>query len=138
MPEIPGEWRSEQTWPAQGLTWQTWYPQTDHSLATKQSAEAVHRLKYIPSTGVDASGPDIWWGELTPDQRPDDAFSLVYDSASLQEQTAILGMLEVVLRASATAPQCGLVCASLRCCARWHCDPDHWRRAEWRTTDIAD
>jgi predicted acyl esterase len=105
MPEIPGEWRSEQTWPAQGLTWQTWYPQTDHSLRTKQSAEAVHRLIYLPSTGVDASGPDIWWGELTTDQRPDDAFSLVYDSAPLREQTAILGMPEVALRASATAPQ---------------------------------
>jgi hypothetical protein len=65
----------------------------------------VHELKYVPSTGVDASGPDIWWGELNTDQRPDDSFSLVYDSAPLQAKTAILGMPEVVLQASATASQ---------------------------------
>jgi putative CocE/NonD family hydrolase len=105
MPDIPGEWRSEPTWPAQGLRLQTWYPQPDHSLSAAQSAQAVHQLKYIASTGVDASGPDIWWGELHTDQRPDDAFSLSYDSAPLQAKTSILGMPEVVLQASATAPQ---------------------------------
>jgi uncharacterized protein len=105
MPDIPGEWRSEPTWPAQGLRWQTWYPQPDYSLSPAQSAQAVQQLNYVASTGVDASGPDIWWGELNTDQRPDDAFSLIYDSAPLQTKISILGMPEVALQASATAPQ---------------------------------
>jgi predicted acyl esterase len=105
MSDVPGEWRNEQTWPPQGLQLQTWYPQADHSLSLERSAEAVHQLKYVPSMGVDASGPDIWWGELNTDQRPDDSFSLVYDSAPLPANTAILGMPEIVSQASATAPQ---------------------------------
>src|SRR5207302_8678787 len=38
-------------------------------------------------------------------QRPVDAFSLVYDSAPLETEIAILGLPEVRLQASATAPQ---------------------------------
>jgi hypothetical protein len=41
---------------------------------------------------------------LTTDQKPDDAFSLVYDSDPLSEDTAILGMPSALLEASATAP----------------------------------
>jgi len=48
----------------------------------------THRLKYIPSMGVEAG---FWWGELLSDQRPVDAFSLVYDSAPLKEELAING-----------------------------------------------
>jgi len=46
----------------------------------------------------------FWWGELLTDPRPVDAFSLVYDSAPLQEEVAILGRPHALLRASATAP----------------------------------
>jgi predicted acyl esterase len=46
----------------------------------------------------------FWWGELLPDQRPSDAFSLVYDSAPLAEDLEILGLPRVALRASADAP----------------------------------
>ena len=45
----------------------------------------------------------FWWGELLNDQRPVDAFSLVYDSAPLPNEIAILGRPHVLLRASATA-----------------------------------
>jgi len=41
---------------------------------------------------------------LTTDQTPDDAFSLVYDSAPLNQETAILGTPSALLEASATAP----------------------------------
>ena len=69
-------------------------PQPDHGLAETRPAEAVHRLRNVPSTGVEAGGPVMWWGDVAPDQRPTDAFSLVYDSAPLAEATEILGRLE--------------------------------------------
>ena len=46
----------------------------------------------------------FWWGELLSDPRPVDAFSLVYDSAPLEHEVAILGRPHALLRASATAP----------------------------------
>ncbi len=104
LPEIPGEWRSEPSWPPGGLQLQTFYTQPDHSLNTTPAVAGTHVLKYVPSVGTNAGGPDIWWGELTTDQTPDDAFSLVYDSAPLGEDTAILGMPSALLEASATAP----------------------------------
>jgi len=104
LPEIPGEWRNEASWPPAGLQLQTFYPQPDHSLNPAPPAAGTHILKYVPSAGTNAGGPDIWWGELTTDQKPDDAFSLVYDSDPLSEETAILGFPSVLLEASATAP----------------------------------
>jgi hypothetical protein len=57
-------------------------------------------LKFVPSAGVEAG---FWWGDFTTDQRPADAYSLVYDSAPLEKDTAILGWPKVVLRVSTTA-----------------------------------
>jgi len=51
--------------------------------------------------GVEAG---FWWGELLSDQRPVDAFSLVYDSAPLTEELAIMGRPHALLQASADAP----------------------------------
>ena len=58
----------------------------------------------MPSAGVEVSGTPNLWQDLKSDQRPADAFSLVYESAPLKEETAILGMPEAVLQVSATAP----------------------------------
>src|SRR6202158_2489214 len=55
----------------------------------------------MPSVGVEAG---FWWGELLSDPRPVDAFSLVYDSAPLDHEVAILGRPHALLRASASAP----------------------------------
>ena len=60
-----------------------------------------HRLKYVPSIGVEAG---FWSGEFLSDQRPVDAFSLVYDSAPLEEDVAIMGRPHTLLNASADAP----------------------------------
>jgi uncharacterized protein len=101
LTEIPGEWRNEESWPPQGQQIHTLYLRDNHSLdAESTSAAAVHSLKYVPSIGVDI-GKEAF--DLQPDQRPFDAFSLVYDSAPLETESAILGMPEVHLRASATA-----------------------------------
>jgi len=100
--ENAGEWRAEKGWPPQGQKIEDLYLRSDHSLNKNVSSEGVHILKYVPSVGAEAGEV---WGEISPDQRPVDAYSLVYDSAPLEKEVAILGLPQVRLRASATAPQ---------------------------------
>ena len=101
LPTVPGEWRVENGWPPRGLKDTTLYLETNHELGEKASSDDVHHLKYIPSIGVEAG---FWWGELLSDQRPVDAFSLVYDSAALEHDMAIIGRPQAVLEAAADAP----------------------------------
>jgi predicted acyl esterase len=97
---VPGEWRSENAWPpADAKNW-TLYLENNHGLADVAGQPAIHQLKYVPSIGVEAG---FWWGELLSDVRPVDAFSLVYDSAPLENDLAILGRPHALLRVSATA-----------------------------------
>jgi predicted acyl esterase len=98
---VPGEWRREDSWPPPDAKAATLFLQPNHTLADSTAAAGEHQLKYIPSIGVEAG---FWWGELLSDPRPVDAFSLVYDSAPLQEELAILGRPHAVLQASASAP----------------------------------
>ena len=51
--------------------------------------------------GVEAG---FWWGELLSDVRPVDAFSLVYDSAPLHGELAILGRPLRIFKPPPTAP----------------------------------
>src|SRR5579864_2941562 len=100
LQEIPGEWRREDEWPPPNAKPTTLFLQPYHALADSASAFDKHQLKYIPSVGVEAG---FWWGELLGDPRPVDAFSLVYDSAPLSDEVAILGRPRALLQASATA-----------------------------------
>ncbi len=101
LENVPGEWRREDVWPPKDAEATTLFMQPNHSLAESASQAEVHQLEYVPSIGVEAG---FWWGELLSDVRPVDAFSLVYDSAPLKEDVAILGRPRALLRASATAP----------------------------------
>ena len=102
LKEIPGEWRAENSWPPADAKPQTFFLRADHSLADAASESGTHQLKYVPSVGVEGG---FWWGELMADVRPMDAYSLIYDSAPLQKDTAILGRPRVFLQASASATQ---------------------------------
>jgi predicted acyl esterase len=62
-------------------------------------------LKYTPSIGIEAGGPVMWWGDVAHDQRPTDAFSLVYDSEPLSAETEILGFPVALLTVAADAPR---------------------------------
>ncbi len=101
LQNVPGEWRREDSWPPRDVRDTVFFPQPNHTLAQTAPVADEHQLKYIPSVGVEAG---FWWGELLSDPRPVDAFSLVYDSAPLQEDLAILGRPQALLKASATAP----------------------------------
>jgi predicted acyl esterase len=102
LESIPGEWRQEDVWPPKEAQLSTLFLQPDHSLSKNTAAPDTHQLKYVPSVGVEAG---FWWGELLSDVRPVDAFSLVYDSAPLNEDLAIMGRPQVLLQAAASAPQ---------------------------------
>jgi uncharacterized protein len=101
LENVPGEWRAENGWPPRDVKNSTLYLQPNHTLAETKPENDVHQLKNIPSIGVEAG---FWWGELLADQRPVDAFSLVYDSAPLKEDVAILGWPRALLEASAPVP----------------------------------
>jgi len=98
---VPGEWRREDGWPPRDVKETVFFPQSNHTLDRTAPQDEVHQLKYIPSVGVESG---FWWGELLSDPRPVDAFSLVYDSAPLKTDLAILGRPHALLQASATAP----------------------------------
>ena len=92
--DVPGEWRAE-TWPPTGLTPLTLYLQPEHRLAADSAAAGRDLLRCVPSTGVEAG---FWWGELLTDQRPVDAFSLIYVRRRLRTRVAILGLYQPGLR----------------------------------------
>jgi len=100
--EIPGEWREENSWPPAGTKEKTLYLSANHELNDAAPKIGTDKLRYIPTAGIEAG---FWWGELTNDQRPADAFSLVYDSAPVENETAILGFPHVELNVSANAPR---------------------------------
>jgi len=101
LPEVPGDWRREDKWPPSEAKDLTLFLQPNHTLERSPATKETHHLKYVPSIGVEAG---FWWGELLSDVRPVDAYSLVYDSAPLAEDAAILGRPHVRLQASASAP----------------------------------
>jgi putative CocE/NonD family hydrolase len=102
--EVPGEWRAERTWPPADQHTQTLFLQPDHSLSGTSPialTQQRHELKYVPSIGIEAG---FWWGDFTTDQRPTDVYSLVYDSAPVEKDTAIFGWPRAYLQVSANAP----------------------------------
>jgi predicted acyl esterase len=107
LEEAPGEWRFEDGWPIARVREQVFHPRADHTLLSGDGAAgpgANHPLRYVPTTGVEIGGPVMWWGDVAPDQRPADAYSLVYDTAPLSDQVEILGLPHAILNVSANAP----------------------------------
>jgi hypothetical protein len=104
LEHVAGQWRWEEGWPIERIAEQTFYPQPNHELAPSVPASDVHRLRNVPTHGAEAGGPVMWWGDAAHDQRPTDAFSLIYDSPPLEQELEILGLPRALLRASADAP----------------------------------
>ncbi len=104
LEEVAGAWRWEDGWPLERIRERTLYPQSNHTLANKVPSSDSHRLRYVASAGVEAGGPVMWWGDAAHDQRPTDAFSLVYDSDPVEEEIEILGLPRAMLEVSADAP----------------------------------
>jgi putative CocE/NonD family hydrolase len=105
LEEAPGAWRYEDGWPIARIRDEVMHLQPDHTLKREKPQSATHQLRYFPSIGIEAGGPVMWWGDVAHDQRPTDAYSLVYDSAPLENDTEILGMPRALLTVSADAPR---------------------------------
>jgi putative CocE/NonD family hydrolase len=103
LEHVPGFWRWEKGWPIERIEERVMYPQPSHTLATENPEDTVHQLRYLPTIGFEAGGPVMWWGDVAHDQRGTDAFSLVYDSEPLSEDTEILGLPRAVLQVAASA-----------------------------------
>jgi len=103
----PGHWRWEAGWPIERIRPQSLFPQANHTLSGARPEP--DQLRNVPSTGVEGGGPVMWWGDVAPDQRPTDAFGLVYDSAPLTADTEILGLPLTRLQVSADAPRANWV-----------------------------
>ncbi len=101
----PGHWRYEDGWPIKRIEQRTFHPRADRTLAASAGEAASLALRYVPTTGVEAGGPVMWFGDVAPDQRPSDAFSLTFDSAPLTDKLEILGFPVANLVVSADAPQ---------------------------------
>ena len=83
------------------------YAHADHSLSDARPVGndgQSHKLRYVPTVGVEASGDGSWWGNFPWDQRGTDAYSLVYDSDLLGQDLEILGFPRAILNVSADAP----------------------------------
>jgi hypothetical protein len=105
LEEAPGEWRYEDGWPIRRVREQALQPQPNHTLAVAASPRDTHLLRYVPTSGIEAGGPVMWFGDVAPDQRPTDALSLVYDTDALTEEVEILGLPRALLRVSTDAPR---------------------------------
>ncbi|HEX5207827.1 MAG TPA: CocE/NonD family hydrolase [Steroidobacteraceae bacterium] len=99
---LPGLWRAYDGWPPQGTQPERLFLQPDHALAPEAGKSGRDELRYVPSAGAESG--IFWWGDLHPDMRSFDAYSLVYDSQPLTDDTAIIGYPHLTLNASSSAP----------------------------------
>jgi hypothetical protein len=109
-----GEWRGEMSWPPEDARQQALYLDAGGALQGQEgAASGFEEYSYNPAVGL-AGG--LWSGGvpygLPTDQRLDEAWSLVYTSAPLTEEVAILGWPRAILHVSSTAEVMGF-CASL-------------------------
>ena len=109
LDNAPGKWRFEDGWPVARIRDRVLYPQPNHTLDTAAPAATTHQLRYVPSVGFEGGGPVMWWGDVAHDQRGTDAFSLVYDSAPLDESVEILGFPRALLTVAASATRANWV-----------------------------
>lgn len=101
----PGYWRWEEGWPVDRIQHTRMYPHANHTLSMSLAEDTVHALRYVPSSGIEGGGPVMWWGDVAHDQRPTDAYSLVYDTDPLESDTEILGLPMARIKVSADAPR---------------------------------
>lgn len=106
--EAAGEWRAETDWPPPGAGELTLHFAENGSLAETAGDEGTDDFEYVATVGVMGG---LWSGGLQfglpGDQRPDEAFSLVYTSAPLEEELHVIGRTRAVLHVSSTASVIG-------------------------------
>ncbi len=100
LAEIPGRWRTETALPPERTVYQVWYCGPERNLSAAPPPDGSVSLRYVPSAGAQAGN---WWGELTTDQRDADSYSMVFDTAQLEDDIEILGFPAVEMACHADA-----------------------------------
>ncbi|MHB8506174.1 MAG: CocE/NonD family hydrolase [Acidimicrobiales bacterium] len=102
--DAAGAWRAESAWPAPGGGEEAFYLGPDGVLGDGPDASGHDDFEYDATVGVAAG---LWSGGLQfgqcGDQRLDEALSLVYTSAPLDEDLTIVGRPRALLHVSSTA-----------------------------------
>jgi putative CocE/NonD family hydrolase len=105
--ETAGEWRAESEWPPPGAAERTLFLH-DGALADAPGDRGVDTFEYVPTVGVTGG---LWSGGvpfgLPGDQRADEAFSLCYDSAPLEEDITVIGRAKALLHVASSASVIG-------------------------------
>ncbi|MCB0632187.1 MAG: CocE/NonD family hydrolase [Lewinella sp.] len=108
MPEdtIGGSWVGLDNWPSPAVEEEVYYLTRQQGLdALADERSSVQELEYKASSGIEASGSVMWWGDWSPDQKKTDAHSLVFETAPLAKDLVILGFPQVHLKAAVSAEQ---------------------------------
>jgi putative CocE/NonD family hydrolase len=108
--DTDGTWRAESCWPPPEASETTLYLASEQKLQNApEEGEKTNSLEYRPDVGVTGGlySSGIQFG-LPGDQRPDEAFSLVYTSQVLNEELTILGRPKVELTFTTTARVIGI------------------------------
>ena len=106
--ESAGEWRGETDWPAPGAAERVLYLNEGGMLTTSPDRDGTDSFEYVATVGVTGG---LWSGGLEfglpGDQRPDEAFSLVYTSMPLEEDLHVTGRPRATLYVSSSASVIG-------------------------------
>lgn len=108
--DTPGRWVSETQWPPKEPAKRTLHLNAD-GLGAKAAPEAVRVIKSQETLGLTKREWFPWNMsiDLPPDQTPDDARSLCFDSAALTEDLEILGNPHLTVRLTSNRPVAKLV-----------------------------
>ena len=106
--DAAGEWRAETEWPIPATAERTLYVREGAGLGGEPGADGVDVYEYNAAVGVTGG---LWSGGLQfglpGDQRPDEAFSLVYTTAPLEEDVYVVGRPRAVLHVATSATVMG-------------------------------
>lgn len=106
--DAAGAWRAEAEWPAPGAGERTLHFADGGALADEPGAEGADTYEYNAAVGVTAG---LWSGGiqfgLPGDQRPDEAYSLVYTAPPLEDDLHVIGRARAVLHVSTSATVMG-------------------------------
>lgn len=109
--DVPGQWRAETSWPPPGVENRDLYLGPGGLLSDELPEAGSEEFEYDPTVGIYGGG--LFSGgipfHLPGDQRGDEAHSLVYTSAPLEEGLVIAGRPQAVLHVSSTASVMGFV-----------------------------
>jgi hypothetical protein len=106
--ESKGHWRAESDWPAPGSSEKSLYLAGRRALCDQAGPDGSKELEYEPTVGICGGlfSGGIQFG-LPGDQRPDEAYSLVFTTKPLEEDLHILGRPKAILHVASTASVIG-------------------------------